>query len=270
MKNYAIILATLLSLLIPMKSWGADLNTGVDAYMSGDYATALNELKPLAKKGNAAAQTNLGIMYKEGKGVPQSNKTSVKWFTAAAEQGHAKAQYNLGYMYEFGQGITQDLKAARLWYGRAALQNYPRALYAYAVMLETGKGGAPKDEITAYIFYEFAAILGHPIAQFNTANFYDKGKVIPQDYKTAFKLFILSAEQGFAKAQYNLGIYYGLGQGVTKNYELAYMWSSIAFLNGVKLAKQNIDFLAKKLTPSQIEKVKTLTLECIEKGYKGC
>ena len=83
-------------------------------------------------------------------------------------------------------------------------------------------------------------------------------------------IFILSAEQGFAKAQYNLGIYYGLGQGVTKNYELAYMWSSIAFLNGVKLAKQNIDFLAKKLTPSQIEKVKTLTLECIEKGYKGC
>jgi TPR repeat protein len=37
----------------------------------GDYATALREWTPLAEQGHAKAQTILGAMYKEGKGVPK-------------------------------------------------------------------------------------------------------------------------------------------------------------------------------------------------------
>ena len=38
----------------------ADYQKGLDAAKSGDYATALKEWRPLAKKGMAAAQYNLG------------------------------------------------------------------------------------------------------------------------------------------------------------------------------------------------------------------
>ena len=69
---------------------------GFDAYNRGDHATALSELKPLAEQGNAIAQSNLGWMYSNGKGVTQDDKTAVKWYTLAAEQGDARAQFKLG------------------------------------------------------------------------------------------------------------------------------------------------------------------------------
>ena len=54
-------------------------------------------------------------MYRKGEGVPQDDKTAVKWWTLAAEQGHAKAQYNLGVMYSNGQGVPQDYVRAHMW-----------------------------------------------------------------------------------------------------------------------------------------------------------
>jgi hypothetical protein len=41
---------------------------GVAAYQRGDFATALGLFQPLADQGNAAAQTNLGVMYEKGAG----------------------------------------------------------------------------------------------------------------------------------------------------------------------------------------------------------
>ena len=80
----------------------ADFNKGLQAYNSGDFKTALAEWTPLAEQGNAQAQYNLGLMYRNGRGVPENDKTAVKWFTLAAEQGNASAQYNLGVMYARG------------------------------------------------------------------------------------------------------------------------------------------------------------------------
>ena len=69
---------------------------GLAAAQRGDYATALKLLRPLAEQGHADAQHNLGVMYINGRGVPQDYAEAVKWFRLAAEQGHAVAQYNLG------------------------------------------------------------------------------------------------------------------------------------------------------------------------------
>ena len=108
-------------------SWGADYQKGYAAYKSGDYATALREWKPLAEQGDASAQYNLGVMYANGKGVPQDGKTALKSFTLSAEQGNAYAQYSLGYMYENGRGVIQDNIHAHMWYNIAASQGYKYA-----------------------------------------------------------------------------------------------------------------------------------------------
>ena len=79
-------------------SASADFQKGLTAAQRGDYATALREWKPLAEQGNADAQYNLGVMYAQGKGIPQNHKTAVKWYRLAAKQGDAFAQYNLGNM----------------------------------------------------------------------------------------------------------------------------------------------------------------------------
>ena len=60
-------------------------------------------------------------MYEEGKGVPENDKTAVKWYALAAEQGNADAQVNLGFMYATGQGVVQDNVYAHMWWSIAAL-----------------------------------------------------------------------------------------------------------------------------------------------------
>ncbi len=57
------------------------------------------------------AQTNLGAMYAKGR-VAQDYKEAFKWYKLAADQGHAGAQFGLGLMYAKGQGVVQNYKKA--------------------------------------------------------------------------------------------------------------------------------------------------------------
>ena len=102
------------------ESFSADAQKGLDAYKSGDYATALREWRPFAEQGVAGAQYSLGRMYFKGEGVPQDYKTAVKWYTLAAEQGVAGAQNVLGHMYRKGVGVPQDNVYAHMWWQIAA------------------------------------------------------------------------------------------------------------------------------------------------------
>ncbi len=76
----------------------------------------------LAEQGYAEAQFNLGVMYDNGRGVPQDYKEAVKWYTKAAEQGLAEAQYNMGVMYADGEGVAEDYVEAYKWWNLAAAQ----------------------------------------------------------------------------------------------------------------------------------------------------
>ena len=86
MNRLLILPVVLLTLLVGNSPYSADLQKGYAAYQSGDYATALREWEPLAKQGDASIQTLVGSMYHNGKGVPQDDKTAVKWCKLSAEQ----------------------------------------------------------------------------------------------------------------------------------------------------------------------------------------
>ncbi len=100
---------------------GADFEKGLDAARNGDFTTALREWTPLAKKGDPTAQINLGVMFEDGKGVPQDYTHAVKWYKLAAEQGDPRAQINLGLMYAKGTGVGVDHIYAHMWWNIAAL-----------------------------------------------------------------------------------------------------------------------------------------------------
>ncbi len=91
------VLAFLMTLSSPVVA--QDVEKGYAAAQAGDFATALQVWLPLAEQGEAFAQSNLGLMYERGQGVPQDYKEAVKWYRLAAEQGDAEAQFNLGIMY---------------------------------------------------------------------------------------------------------------------------------------------------------------------------
>jgi TonB family protein len=98
----------------------ASMEDGQTAYNMGDYKTALEVWRPLAEEGNARAQNNLGVMYENGKGVPQNIAEAVKWYRLAAEQGYGGAQNNLGLIYAIGRGIQRDPIRAYMWFSLAA------------------------------------------------------------------------------------------------------------------------------------------------------
>ena len=64
---------------------GAPLSRST-AFNRKDYATALRLWRPLAERGNAAAQSNLGVMYVTGRGVRKNNVLAYMWFNIANEK----------------------------------------------------------------------------------------------------------------------------------------------------------------------------------------
>ena len=115
MKRITTVLVTVLSLAFTPVA-GQDFQKGMAAYRAADYATALQEWTPLAEAGDAQAQYNLGLMYRNGQGVLQDDAKAVRLYRLAAEQGYALAQSNLGHMYSNGSGVPQDYAEAVRWY----------------------------------------------------------------------------------------------------------------------------------------------------------
>lgn len=83
-----------------------------------------------AKKGNADAQYQLGILYLTGKGTLQDFSEASKWLAAAAEQNHPLAQYELGSLYQIGQGVEMDNEKSYTWFNLAAAAGIEQAVLA--------------------------------------------------------------------------------------------------------------------------------------------
>ncbi len=125
MRTATLMLAVVV-VLVAAPAW-ADFKAGKEAYYRGDYDTALKEWRPLAEQGDAKSQNALGVLYREGKGVPRDFRNARRWFRLAAEQGYAGGQYNLGMMYENGRGVRKNYVQAHMWVILAAAQRHVNA-----------------------------------------------------------------------------------------------------------------------------------------------
>lgn len=117
-----VILLTFLSAVAAAPSISADFAAGLEAYDAGDYATALEEWRPLAEAGDVEAQLALAGLFSDGVGVPADHAEAVRWYRMAAEQGDAVGQLNLGDFYARGLGVERDLGQAVYWLTLSARQ----------------------------------------------------------------------------------------------------------------------------------------------------
>ena len=145
------------------------LDEGIAARERGDYATALREFRPLAERGDADAQANLGLMNIKGQGVPHDIAAAAKWYREAAEQGIPEAQHFLGVMYVQSHGVYHDDVEAVKWFRKAAEQGYAPAEYNLGLMYEYG-WGVLLDHIEAYKWYSLAAAQGESNGYRNRTN----------------------------------------------------------------------------------------------------
>ena len=79
----------------------------------------------MTEQGFSNAQMNLGVMYRDGRGVPENAVEAVKWYRLAAEQGRARAQNNLGVMYENGEGVSENNAEAIKWFRLPSSEEMP-------------------------------------------------------------------------------------------------------------------------------------------------
>lgn len=150
------------AIFTPLSAGAQDFDAGLRAFDSGDYATALQEWRPLAEQGHAWSQYALGAMYELGQGVLQDYAEAVRWYRAAAEQGDPYAQTNLGVMYLNGHGVAQDYAEAARWYRAAAEQGIPKAQANLGAMYGLGLGVA-QDYVSAHMWSNIAAAAGNEI-----------------------------------------------------------------------------------------------------------
>ncbi len=62
------------------------------AYEKADYFAALGRWLPLAQQGNAEAQGRLGLLYRDGKGLPPDRIRALAWLRVAAQNGNMQAE----------------------------------------------------------------------------------------------------------------------------------------------------------------------------------
>ena len=213
-----------------------DYEDALGATRRGDFAGAFKLLKPLAEKGDARAQADIGAMYLTGKGTAANPKDAVKWLRLAADHGNASAQFNLGTMYLEGRFVMRDYREAMKW-------------------------------------NLLAADHGLAAAQVNIASMYYDGVGVAQDYKEAARWLRLAAEQGDADAQLNLCNMYVAGQGVERDLLRGYMWTQLAtetIAMGETEKKSVRDMSAKTLSPAELARAQAMVAKCRQSQFKNC
>lgn len=137
-----------------------NLQDGAKAFQGGQYSRALTLWRPLATQGNPVAQNNLGIMYLDGKGVPQNMSEAVRYLSLSAAAGSSLGQNNLGGLYRDGKGVPRDFARAMQWFSASASQGNSAGMYNMGLMYELGQGIKP-DPFRAYMWYALAADQGN-------------------------------------------------------------------------------------------------------------
>lgn len=227
--------------------------TALEAYESGDFATALIHGKVAGSGGNADAQVMVGHIMMHGDSGLVDKSDAAKWFLKAAKQGHTDGMVALGELGLASEGgLTQS--DARNWLEQAAKKGRTDAMRALADIYFTGKGTAPdavkgenwlvkatnygdafaerrlgdlyfeKDPKTALEWYEKAAAHGDDKAAYIAAIMYVENFDIQPNSKRAAELLAQAADAGIAAAEADYGLIVYQGNGVQKSAEEAAEW----------------------------------------------
>jgi len=136
------------------------VKAGIDAWQKADYSAAVAIWRPLAEKGDADAQFNLGQAYRLGRGVPIDIGAAQLWFERAAARGHLDAQTTLGLLLFQNGNHTGAVR----WLKAASDKDEPRAMLVYGTALFNGDG-VPQDPVQGYAYITRAAARGLPAAK---------------------------------------------------------------------------------------------------------
>ncbi len=184
-----------------------------------------------AAEGNPIAENQVGVLYRLGIGVPRSDGIAVRWFQKAAQDGAAVANSNLGLLYLNGQGVPRDYGRAAKLFEAAAAAEVPEGMYNLGLLYANGTG-VIHDDATAAALYRRAADRGYLPANINLSAAYLTGRGVPRDDAKGFELAKAAADRGDLHGMYIVGLLYHEGRGVEKNDTLAELYIRLSAERG--------------------------------------
>jgi TPR repeat protein len=141
----------------------AQANLSFRCYGAEDFDEAFAWCQRAAESNLAWAQYNLGLMYRKGEGVAQSDVEAAHWYRRAAHQGFAEAQQKLADLYYVGRGVPMDYGQAAGWYRKAADNGNAEAQFQLGHLYSIGQG-VEHDYTASREWIRRAAMLGHEAA----------------------------------------------------------------------------------------------------------
>lgn len=143
---------------------------GNNAYQKGDYTQAAKFMKKICNRGDTSGCYNLGVLYRDGKGVKQSYIQAAKLFEKACNNGDLESCSSLGVAYGKGHGVKQsDTQAIKLW-EKACNGNIAKGCYNLAILYDDAQNIDQNYDIIAQKYYKKACELEHQ----NACNKYKK------------------------------------------------------------------------------------------------
>ena len=134
----------------------ADYQQRKAAYEKGEYVIAIKDWRPLAERGDAEAQFNLGVSYEKGNGVQQDYAEAIRWYRLATAQGYVAAMWNLWEMYGRNLGVPRDPSKASQWFRQGAAEGDAVAQYILSGAYANGRY-VPLDLVQAYMWLNLSA-----------------------------------------------------------------------------------------------------------------
>lgn len=172
------------------------------ALLENTPGQAAKSILSAAEQGLVDAQTLLGQLLLDGRGIQRDPALAVTWFRIAAGRGHAMAHNMLGRCLEHGWGVEADVKVAAQHYRKAAEAGLDWGQYNLANLLATGRG-VLRDPPQAFALYLRAAAQGHAKSMNLVGRCYEDGQVVVRDVALAHDWYRRSAEAGDFRGQFS-------------------------------------------------------------------
>ncbi len=132
-----IVLFLILSLaMASISAVASEVEDAVAAMRIGDFAEAYCIMRPLAERGDADAQYNIGWMYMNGYGLRVNDSLALEWWNKASDQGHVDASFSIGMLYSLGDGdVPKDSTKAIDYYLLAVKAGHEDAIIILQSMM---------------------------------------------------------------------------------------------------------------------------------------
>lgn len=221
-----------------IKTVSPEVAQAVDALKSGDGARAAAFLRPVAEKGDPAAQALLGQIYLDGNGIDKDMFEAGRWLRSAAANGVPSGAFALATLTEDGTltppGMDANdtqariIEATRLYLVAANNGSVPGQIESG---LRYARGlGTTQNMVEAARWFREAANAGSGAGEFNLGALHASGALNSgtPDHTSAKTWFEKAAAKGHPDAQYNLGLAAAQGLGQPVDNTTAARWFTAA------------------------------------------